>query len=258
DARVSGQGQPFSQQQWFTRNSQLGGWGNAVWNMAFVGVTGAPEPSFPKPPYTTIAQSPVTREKPFLYVDASDAYQVFVPGLQQNTQGVSWANGNTPGSSIPLTQFYVAQPKDSAVTLNQALSQGLHLLFTPGVYHVNQTINVTRAGTVVLGLGFATIIPENGVVAMSTSDVDGIKIAGLLFDAGTVNSPVLLRLGQDGASAAHAANPSSVQDVFFRIGGAGAGLCTTSLLVNSSDAMIDHIWAWRADHGTGVGWAVNT
>jgi hypothetical protein len=258
DARVSGQGQPFSQQQWFTRNSQLGGWGNAVWNMVFVGVTGAPAQSFPKPPYTTVVESPVTREKPFLYVDASDAYQVFVPGLLQNTQGVSWANGNTPGSSIPLTQFYVAQPKDSAATLNQALSQGLHLLFTPGVYHVNQTINVTRADTVVLGLGFATIIPENGVVAMSTSDVDGIKIAGLLFDAGTVNSPVLLRLGQDGASAAHAADPPSIQDVFFRIGGAGAGLATTSLVVNSSDAMIDHIWAWRADHGAGVGWAVNT
>ncbi len=200
----------------------------------------------------------MTREKPFLYVDSAGAYQVFVPALRQNTQGVSWANGNTPGSSIPLTQFYVAKPGDTAATINQALSQGLNLLFTPGVYHVTQTINVTRADTVVLGLGLATIIPDGGVIPMAVSDVDGVKIAGVLFDAGAVNSPVLLRLGQDGSSASHAANPSSIHDVFFRIGGAGPGKATTSLLVNSNNAIIDHIWAWRGDHGAGIGWTVNT
>ncbi len=46
--------------------------------------------------------------------------------------------------------------------------------------------------------------------------------------------------------------------MFFRIGGAGAGKATTSLVVNSNNTIIDHIWAWRADHGTGVGWTVNT
>jgi hypothetical protein len=259
DTRVSGQAQPYSQQQWFTRDSQIGSWGNGVWNMVFTGVIGAPAQSFPSPPYTTVGQSPVTREKPFLYVDASNAYQVFVPSLRQNTSGTSWASGSTPGSSIPLTQFYVAKPGDTAATINQALSQGLNLLFTPGVYHVTQTINVTRADTVVLGLGYATIIPDNGVVPMSVADVNGVKIAGLLFDAGTVSSPVLLRLGPDGsAGTSHAADPSSIQDVFFRIGGAGAGKATTSLVVNSSNAIIDHIWAWRADHGAGVGWTVNT
>ncbi|XXY49093.1 discoidin domain-containing protein [Sorangium sp. So ce269] len=258
DSRVSGQVLPYSQQQWFTRDSQIGGWGNGVWNMVFVGVAGAPATGFPDPPYTTVARSPVTREKPFLYLDSTGAYQVFVPALRQSTQGVSWAAGNTPGSSVPLSQFYVARPGDSAATINEALGQGLNLLFTPGIYHVSQTINVTRANTVVLGLGYATIIPDGGVVPMAVSDVDGVKLAGLLFDAGTTSSPVLLRLGQDGATAGHAANPSSIQDVYFRIGGATAGKATTSLVVNSNDAIIDHIWAWRADHGDGVGWTVNT
>ncbi|XXT25078.1 discoidin domain-containing protein [Sorangium sp. So ce429] len=258
DSRVSGQVLPYSQQQWFTRDSQIGGWGNGVWNMVFVGVAGAPATGFPDPPYTTVARSPVTREKPFLYLDSTGAYQVFVPALRQSTQGVSWAAGNTPGSSIPLSQFYVARPGDSAAAINEALGQGLNLLFTPGIYHVSQTINVTRANTVVLGLGYATIIPDGGVIPMAVSDVDGVKLAGLLFDAGTANSPVLLRLGQDGATAGHAANPSSIQDVYFRIGGATAGKATTSLVVNSNDAIIDHIWAWRADHGDGVGWTVNT
>ncbi|GII59858.1 hypothetical protein Pth03_82470 [Planotetraspora thailandica] len=257
DSKIDGTVGPYSQQQWFTRNSNIGGWTNAVWNMVFSGVVGAPAQSFPNPPYTTLAQSPVVREKPYLYIDAGGAYRVFVPSLRQNSSGASWANGATPGTSIPLTQFFVAKPSDSAATINAALAQGLNLLFTPGIYHVNQTINVTRADTVVLGLGYATIIPDNGVVPMSVSDVDGVKIAGLLFDAGPVNSPVLLRLGQDGASASHAANPSSIQDVFFRIGGAGPGKATTSLVVNSDNAIIDHIWAWRADHGAGVGWTTN-
>jgi hypothetical protein len=258
DSRISGSVGPYSQQQWFTRDSQVGGWVNGVWNMTFSGVVGAPGNTFPNPPYTTIAQSPVTREKPYLYLDNAGNYNVFVPSMRTNSSGVTWANGNTAGSSIPLSQFYVAHPGDSAATLNQALAQGLNLLFTPGIYHVNQTVNVNRANTVVLGLGYATIIPDNGVNAMAVGDVDGVKIAGLLFDAGTVNSNTLLTIGPSGASAGHSANPPSVQDVFFRIGGAGPGKATNSLVVNSNNTLIDHIWAWRADHGSGVGWTVNT
>ncbi|WP_240942783.1 discoidin domain-containing protein [Planosporangium thailandense] len=258
DSRVSGTVGPYSQQQWFTRDSQIGGWLNGVWNMTFSGVLGAPAQSFPNPPYTVLARSPVTREKPYLYVDAAGAYQVFVPSLRTDSQGTTWAGGATPGSAIPLTRFYVARPGDSAATLNAALSQGLNLLFTPGIYHLDQTVTVTRPDTVVLGLGYPTLVPDNGVTAMSVADVDGVKLAGLLFDAGPVNSPVLLRIGPNGAAAGHAGNPTSVQDVFFRIGGAGAGSATTSLVVNSANTIIDHIWAWRADHGSGVGWTVNT
>jgi len=257
DSRISGQEQQYSQQQWFTRNSQIGSNNNAVWNQTFVGVTGAPAQSFPSPPYTTIATTPVIREKPYLYRTGND-YAVFVPNLQSNAAGVTWANGNTPGTSLPLSQFYVAKPGDSAATINAALAQGLNLIFQPGVYHVDQTINVTRANTVVYGLGYATIIPDNGVTAMQVADVDGVKISGLLFDAGTTNSANLLVVGPNGSSASHAGNPTTIQDVFFRVGGAGVGKAVNSLLVNSNNTIIDHIWAWRADHGTGVGWTANT
>jgi hypothetical protein len=258
DSQISGEVQPFSQQQWFTRDSRIGGNRNAVWNNVFVGVTGAPAQSFPSPPYTVVGQTPVIREKPFLYLDGGGAYQVFVPARRTNTAGVSWANGAGPGSSVPLSRFFVAHPGDSAATMNAALAGGLNLLFTPGVYHVSQTIAVTRPDTVVLGLGYATIVPDGGAVPMTVSDVDGVRLAGLLFDAGTTTSPVLLRVGPNGASAGHAADPVTIQDVFFRIGGAGPGSATTSLVVNSSDTIIDHIWAWRADHGSGVGWTTNT
>ncbi|HEU5159000.1 MAG TPA: discoidin domain-containing protein [Streptosporangiaceae bacterium] len=258
DSKIDGEVQPFSQQQWLTRDSQIGGWLNGVWNMTFSGVVGAPAQSFPSPPYTTLATSPVTREKPYLYVDSGGAYNVFVPSLRQNSRGTTWAGGATPGTSLPLSRFFVAKPGVSAATINAALASGLNLLFTPGIYHLNQTINVTRPDTVVLGIGYPTLIPDGGVTPMTVADVDGVKLAGLLFDAGTVNSPVLLQVGPTGSGANHAANPTSIQDLFFRIGGAGAGKATTSLVVNSNNTLIDHIWAWRADHGSGVGWTTNT
>jgi len=258
DSRVVGAVQPFSQQQWFTRDSTIGSNQNAVWNNVFVGVQGAPAQSFPNPPYTTVATTPVIREKPYLFVDSAGAFNVLVPNLRTNTSGATWLSAPTPGTVVPLSQFYVAKPTDTAATINQALAQGLNLLFTPGIYTIDQTINVTRANTVVLGIGYATLVPVNGVVPMSVSDVDGVKISGLLFDAGTTNSPVLLQVGPTGSTASHAANPTTIQDVFFRIGGRIAGKATTSLLVNSNNAIIDHIWAWRADHGSGVGWTVNT
>ncbi|MBQ0967405.1 MULTISPECIES: coagulation factor 5/8 type domain-containing protein [Streptomyces] len=256
DSRIDGTVGPYSQQQWYTRDSSVGGWLNAVWNMVFSGVEGAPAQSFPEPPYTTLETTPVSREKPFLYLDG-DEYRVFLPEKRTDARGVSWGNGTPRGTSLPLAQFYVAKPDDSAATLNQALEEGLNLLLTPGIYHLDGTVEVNRAGTVVLGLGYATLIPDNGVTALKVADVDGVRLAGFLVDAGPVNSATLLEVGPEGASADHSANPTTVQDVFVRIGGAGPGKATTSLVVNSRHTIVDHTWVWRADHGDGVGWETN-
>jgi hypothetical protein len=260
DTRVDGQIQSGSQQQWITRNSQLGSWSGSNWNQVFVGSPGAPANSFPSPPYTTINQTPVVAEKPYLYVDAAGNYQVFVPALRTNSAGTTWANGNPAGQSLPIGTFFVVRPGETAANINAALASGKNLLVTPGVYQLNQTINVTRAGTVVLGLGLATFVPQNGITAMTVADVDGVRVAGLLFDAGTTNSPVLMEVGPNGSSANHAANPTVLSDVFFRIGGAIAGKASVSLRINSDNVIGDHAWIWRADHGNSgtVGWNINT
>ncbi|MFB7403132.1 coagulation factor 5/8 type domain-containing protein [Streptomyces rubiginosohelvolus] len=256
DSKIDGEVGPYSQQQWYTRDSSVGGWVNGVWNMTFSGVEGAPANSFPEPPYTTLDTTPISREKPFLYLDGAD-YKVFVPEKRENARGVSWADGTPAGESIPLDQFYVVKEGADAATINAAVEQGLHLLFTPGVYHIDETITINRADTVALGLGLATIIPDNGVTAIKVGDVDGVKLAGLLVDAGPVNSETLIEVGPENASADHSANPTSLQDVFVRIGGAGPGKATTSIVVNSDDVIIDHTWVWRADHGEGWGWETN-
>ncbi|MER6348026.1 coagulation factor 5/8 type domain-containing protein [Streptomyces sp. NPDC001595] len=256
DSRIDGQVGPYSQQQWYTRDSVIGSWLNGVWNMVFSGVEGAPAQSFPNPPYTTLDTTPVSREKPFLYL-AGDEYRVFLPEKRVGARGVSWGNGTPRGTSLPLGRFYVAKPGVSAATLNQALAQGLHLLLTPGIYHLDQPLRVNRANTVVLGLGYATLIPQGGATAVKVADVDGVRLAGFLVDAGPVNSRTLVEIGPQGASRDHSANPTTVQDVFIRIGGAGAGKATTSLVVNSRHTIVDHTWIWRADHGDGVGWETN-
>jgi hypothetical protein len=53
-------------------------------------------------------------------------------------------------------------------------------------------------------------------------------------------------------------DPTSLHDVFFRIGGATPGKAARSLVVDRDDVILDDIWAWRADHGNGVGWTANT
>ncbi|WP_408057336.1 RICIN domain-containing protein [Streptomyces chiangmaiensis] len=258
DSKIDGQVRSGSQQQWLTRNSQLGGWTGANWNMVFVGSQGVPATSFPNPPYTTVDRSPVTREKPFLYVDSAGAYRVFVPSVRTNSTATNWASGNPAGTSLPLDQFFVVKPGATAAQMNAALAAGKNLLVTPGVYHLDQTLKVTRPDTVVLGLGLATFVPDNGVSAMTVADVDGVKVAGLLFDAGTTNSPTLMEVGPAGSATSHATDPTSLHDVYFRVGGAGAGKATTSLVVNSRNVIGDHMWIWRADHGSGVGWTTNT
>jgi hypothetical protein len=253
-----------SQQQWLVRNSKLGTWTNGVWNQVFSGVVGAPAECFPGQascggPYTTLAASPVTREAPFLYVEVAGNYKVFVPSVQRNSVGTSWGSGPAAGSSISIDDdFFVAKPTDSVQKINSALAQGQNLLFTPGIYHLDRTIKVERPDTVVLGLGFPTLVPDNGSVAMEVADVKGVVLAGLLFDAGPVNSPALLEVSTARAHKSEPDDPTSLSDVFFRIGGATAGKATVSLVVNSDNVVLDDVWAWRADHGNGVGWTLNT
>lgn len=258
DTLVDGNVDSGSQQQWISRNSEWGSWTGSNWNMVFVGVPHPPQGEWPNPPYTKVAQTPVVREKPFLEVDENGKWRVRMPELRTDSAGITWHHGQTPGRTIPLEQFYVAHSgTDTAATINAELADGKNLIFTPGIYNLTEPIQITRANTVVLGLGFATLRPTHGTAAMTSVDADGIEVAGLLFDAGAEDSPVLLQVGQDRSKARHVDNPIVLHDVFFRVGGAGVGRTKVNLLINSNDVIVDHTWIWRADHGEGVGWNSN-
>jgi hypothetical protein len=248
-----------SQQQFLVRNSILDGWSNSVWNQVFSGDVGAPAQSFGSgKQYTTLAASPVTEEAPFVQVDQAGSYSVFVPAVRHGSVGPSWVGGRTAGTAIPIRRFFVATPADSAAVINAALARGQDLILTPGVYSVDETVQITRPDTVVVGLGFPTLVPANGVVTMRIADVRGVKLSGTIFDAGPRNSPTLLAVGsRPGVGSGDAGDPTLLADVVFRIGGGAPGRAATSLVLDSSDVILDDVWAWRADHGNGVGWSDN-
>lgn len=213
--------------------------------------------------FTHIDQTKELAEKPFLYMDDDGEYKVFVPSVQKNTKGISWGegkdnNGMGAGKSISLDEFYVAKPTDSASDINKALDEGKNIYFTPGTYHAKETIHVKKADTIVLGSGMTSIIPDNDDAAMLVDDVDGVRVAGIIFDAGS-HSKYLLKVGKTGSKNSHKDDPTILQDLFFRVGGTTDTLTTAdnALEINSHNVLCDHFWIWRADHGTGVAWDGN-
>jgi hypothetical protein len=243
-----------SQQQWLIRNSEIAGWSNGVWNQVFAGVEGAPsDASFPNPPYTTLATTPVSREKPYLFVDGHGDFNVRVPSARTDSRGLSWAAGTSSGRTIPLRDFFIAKPSDSAAQIDAALARGMNLVLTPGVYDIARTISVKRADAVVLGIGHATLTAEDGVVPLAIADVPGVIVAGVTIDAGNEMSPVLLQVGKRNGNISDkksdASDPTTLSDVYFRVGGPHIGKADIALEVNSDHVVIDHAWAWRADHG---------
>lgn len=244
-----------SQQQWYTRNSVIGGWSNAVWSAVFSGVVGAPVETFPKPnPYTVLKTTPVSREKPYLFVDNAGTWNVRVPSTQFNSRGITWAEGLTPGRTIPITEFFIAKPGTSVQEINNNLARGKHLLVTPGVYDIDKTIAIKRADTVVLGIGYATFVARNGVTPLNIADVPGVVIAGLMVEAGPQMSENLVVVGKkngnNGSKArAMVTNPITLSDVFLRVGGPHIAKVDVALKINSDNVLIDHTWVWRADHG---------
>jgi hypothetical protein len=209
-------------------------------------------------------------EKPVLYIDASGNYFVNVPAVTKDSAGITWGKSDdkgvftttpTPGKSIPIDQFYLAHAgKDTASSINAALAGGKNLILTPGIYHLEDSINVIKADTVVLGIGYPTLVPDKGTAAMKIADVDGVKVGSILFQAAPetadshVHSPTLLEVGPAGSKASHAADPTIIYDIFGRVGGAGPGNADAMITINSNDVIGDNAWLWRADHGEGATW----
>ena len=104
-----------------------------------------------------------------------------------------------------------------------------------------------------LGLGHATLTAVGGAVPLTVADVPGVVVAGVTIDAGTVESPVLLQVGKKNGNTSSKksdpSNPTTLSDVYFRVGGPHVGKADVALEVNSDDVLIDHTWVWRADHG---------
>jgi hypothetical protein len=248
------------QQQWITRNSTMGAWTGAVWNMVFVGTPKAPTGALPN---TNVDNTPRIQEKPYLtYDQGSQQYEVVVPNfIGTPTSGPNWKNGYT---LIPQSQIIVATPGMTADQINKKLtdpkvqSAPAALIFTPGQYDLNSTIVINKPNTVVLGLGVPALTATKAHTPIMTTSGSGIKIGGILFEAGSndplnPSDPSLLQVGTSGNDTGSASSPSSLSDVYCRVGGRTAAQTNSCVTIYDSYTIGDNLWLWRADHGAGAG-----
>lgn len=264
------------QQQWLYRNSHLedgrGEFREEKYNYCFQGVelgAGADRASYigdsARANVTFIPTTDVIREKPFVYLGDDGRYKVFRPALRHDSKGVSYTRQSMgDGDSIDLLDnFYIVKEQTPAAEINAQLAAGKNILFTPGMYIVDEPIEVNRPDAIVMGLGWSTLIPgeNNSEAAIKVADVDGVTIASLLFDVHW-SANALLEVGEEKTDVRHSDNPALLADLFFRIGGFRPGPVHVdhAVKINSNDVIGDHFWIWRADHGVrgSVGWDVNT
>jgi len=247
--------------EYYFRDSDVGNIRGHNVQWLSTGVPNAPATDFNQPGcYTTLPTTPVSREVPFLFIDGK-SYKVFVPNAVSASSGAHWGTTSTDGVTLPLSAFYIAKPADDVATINAALAAGKNLLLTPGIYKIAAPIQVTKANTVVMGMGLASVMPVNGTAAITVGDVPNVVIASLSIENGTHYSDVLLQIGTRGGnhSAGVAATPTTVADVYAHLGRLVAGGAATTFEVNQDYTLIDNVWTWRADISPSGrhGWTVN-
>ena len=245
------------QQQWYTRNTSFPSGSGAMggsYNMVWQGCVNAPQANDANSP---ISDTPIIREKPFLFIDKDGEYKVFVPAWQKDRVGVSWSSTDMGQGKIQdlLTDWYVAKEGDTDIEINNALKAGKNIFFTPGHYALNAPIQVNRKDAILLGAGIASVTLEptekNTWGCIYVDDRDGIIIAGLLMDS--FNSTTYqIRIGNQEATGDHSANPILLADITCRVGGVQSKNIQihTSMQINSNNVVGDHFWLWRADHGS--------
>jgi hypothetical protein len=273
---------PGSQQQWFARDSTVASWDGGVWNMVFSGVEGAP-PSHcgnegrrgggrgaaPAPhaaaPITAVDITPAIAEKPYITIGADGRYSLQLPPLKKGSRGADFGGTAAGGKSVDFEDVYVTAPGDTAAVINAKLAAGRHVVFTPAVYELDEPLAVKTAGQVVLGLGLATLVSSAGNALIKVGDVDGVRVAGLLLQAGPLparadgrnatSAPTLLEWGT-GAYGGSAEAPGLLHDVFARVGGPDGTAsdpvaAATMVHIRSGHVIGDNLWLWRADHAAG-------
>eukprot|EP00943_MAST-04B_sp_MAST-4B-sp1_P006875 g6875.t1 len=270
---------PGSQQQWFARDSTIGSWQNGAWNMVLSGMDGQQIPpdhcgNTNGVPMTKIERTPIISEKPYITIDVtSGKFFLQVPPLKLQSHGADFSDDidetgafnnytnivlNTT-TAVDFSNVYVTKVTDNATTMNEKLDQGLHLVISPGIYQLDEPLVVNKPNQIILGLGLATLISAKQNVLISVGNVDGVRVCGLILQAGPAANnnmaPTLLEWGRtaDRYHSGDPKNPSFMHDIFARVGGpdgtANDPVATASMVhVRNGNVIGDNMWLWRADH----------
>eukprot|EP00929_Paragymnodinium_shiwhaense_P007709 TRINITY_DN111620_c0_g1_i1.p1 TRINITY_DN111620_c0_g1~~TRINITY_DN111620_c0_g1_i1.p1 ORF type:complete len:709 (-),score=127.99 TRINITY_DN111620_c0_g1_i1:192-2318(-) len=255
NVQVDGTVQVGSQQQWMSRNCKVDTWMPGGWNVNFVGTEGA------KPTqcgiktrfggyqsYVTVDETPIIAEKPFITIDTWGKYHLNVPQVVEKRRSVMFEKESVQHD---FSRVYVATEADSAAMINARLSAGKHVVLSPGVYYLDAPLELNYKNQVLLGLGMATLVASKGNAVVKVGNVGGVRVAGILMEAGPVLSETLLEWG-DSKFEGSRLNPGLLHDVFARVGGPSPDAkARTMLQIKSGYVIGDNVWLWRADHGKG-------
>ncbi len=259
DSKIDGMVDSGTQQQWLSRNCDWESWKGYNWNIVFAGISEGKTPTetWPEKAYTTVEKVERIQEKPFLVYQEDKGFGVYLPAERTDCEGVSWdaCDCDRAGKFIPMEEFYIAKAdRDTADSLNAALAKGMHLFFTPGIYHLEKELLVEGDNRILLGTGLATLVPDKGNRCIYVTGA-ATTIAGLLFDAGAKLSDTLLEVAQTEDK-----EYSYLSDLFFRVGGVDdyEAKVHSCIVIHRDHVVGDNFWVWRADHGGHVAWDKNT
>ena len=185
---------------------------------------------------------PEVRESPFVYFRNGQFY-VFDPRVQFARRGYDWRVGHFAGTSLPLSDFYLANSTtDTAATINAALATGEDVLLEPGAYSVSSPLTVPKANEVILGLGEATVTASANTPTIVVNDaargtiLAGFSANGLGFNATTNTgpyAPAQIEIGNTPNASGSPADPTTLSDV------STISNSTTDELINQNDVLLN-------------------
>lgn len=271
DVSVDGETQMGTQQQWMSRNCDLGTPDHETmggqWNQVFVGCTEVPAARFPfgddpSAGISNIPATPVIAEKPFITIDNDGKYWLHIPPVRWLSVGsdASHTPMETGAESVPFSNVFVANVENhgNGVAIQAKLDAGLHVVLAPGVFHLTTTLTLRKPGQVLLGIGMATLHPpSNGDPCVRVAPaVPNVRVAGLMLGATHVDVhddvTSLLEWGIEGTEdAGDSQNPGIMSDIFARVGGPDMDrqvAVDRMVRVHSGNVVGDNLWLWRADH----------
>ena len=263
NVKVTGSVDLVRQQQWLLRNCEVQ---NSTYfnnppravNFVYVGTTGAPkqtarctnsleDPETPHPQLLVVEEAPQVVEKPYITISPTGKYSLEIPQVSWRRRGTAWDNAET----VDFEQVFVATTQTDPQLINQKLATGRHVVLSPGIYSLSSPLqigfNKSITTQVLLGLGMATLVATNGTAAVEVGPFSaGVRVVGLLLQAGTLHSPALLHWAPNSF---HPRNPGLLADIFVRVGGPDSEVVSADIMVKvaGNHVILDNVWAWRAD-----------
>mmetsp|Transcript_64197 Transcript_64197/g.139487 ORF Transcript_64197/g.139487 Transcript_64197/m.139487 type:complete len:635 (+) Transcript_64197:117-2021(+) len=264
DSKVDAGVEFGGQQQFITRNSAIPPtekYKHGAWSNVLVGCDGeyevVPNQNLRA---TQVQTTERVAEKPYIVFEGN-RYFLMVPQPELSKKGITWENYSSESSDkiqkIDFESVYVAtEGVSTAAIINQKLADGKSVVFSPGIYKINEPIIVSNSNTVLLGLGMASVMPAEDAPYMDSlifvkDGLEGVRISALLLEAGPAGTHSLLKWGT--RKGAVSTNSGFMHDIFCRVGGdrdASLPEARTNNMVeiNTDNVVGDNLWLWRADH----------